>query len=76
MVRRYRRNGIYGGRVREHSGRRIDRDTRSRREIEAQMAEDDRLYTEAMAAPRIHVCETRGCGCSHMGACCGQCLPF
>lgn len=77
-LRRYRKGAPWGGRVREHSGRRIDREVRSRQEIAAQVAEDDRLYAEAMAAtpPNPHQCETRGCCCRHAGACCGQCNPF
>lgn len=61
QVRRYRKSAPWGGRVREHSGRRIDRDMRTRREIEDQVAEDDRLYHEAMAeaAANPHRCETR-----------------
>ncbi len=77
-IRRYRKNAPWGGRIREHSGRRIDRDGRTRSEIAAQLAEDDRLYAEAMAhAPASpHTCETRGCCCRHDGACCDACLPF
>jgi hypothetical protein len=77
-LRRYRSNGIYGGRVREHSGRKIDRETRNRSGIAAQVAEDDRLYRESMAnaAPNPHTCDTHGCCCHHAGACCNECTPF
>lgn len=76
-VRRYRKYAPWGARTTEYSGRRIDRETRTRQEIAAQVAEDDRLYAESMASaePNPHQCETRGCCCRHEGPCCG-CPPF
>lgn len=75
--RRYRKGAPWGGRTTEYSGRRIDRDARTRAEIARQEAEDERLYRESMAdqTPNPHRCETPGCCCRHDGACCG-CLPF
>lgn len=75
-LRRYRSSGIYGGRTTEYSGRRIDRDTRTKRQIEADeaafMAEMDAI----VPLPNHHRCEDARCFCWHAGPCCSTCLPF
>jgi hypothetical protein len=74
-VRRYRKQAPWGGRVRDHSGRRIDADLRTpsqRKAAEtARLAELDAIEP----LPNNHQCGTADCYCLHAGSCCG-CLPF